>query len=212
MHFAMKTLAQPSQKSGFCVRQVDTGHANLGKSQFLAPSLNLRDELNTINHLPCFVETATCEADTEALAQRLARSPALADAIVTLHGNLGAGKTTWVRHLLRALGVGGRVKSPTYAVVEGYQTPPGAAWPQGLAVSHFDFYRFNDPQEWEDAGFRELFAEPGLKLVEWPEKAAELMPGPDASLTLTPLEGDGRRIEIKAHTATGQQLLQAMRP
>ncbi len=207
----MKTVGQPRQKPWFCIRKVDTGHANLGKSQPLAPSLNLRDELNTIDHLPCIVETAATEADTEALARRWARSPALANATLTLNGNLGAGKTTWVRHLLRALGVSGRVKSPTYAVVETYQTPPGLAWPQGLAVSHFDFYRFNDPQEWEDAGFRELFAEPGLKLVEWPEKAESLMPMPDVSLTLTPLEGNARRIEMQANTALGRQLLEDLR-
>jgi tRNA threonylcarbamoyladenosine biosynthesis protein TsaE len=178
----------------------------------LAPSLNLRDELNTIDHLPCIVETAATEADIAALAQRWAHNPALANATLTLHGDLGAGKTTWVRHLLRALGVSGRVKSPTYAVVESYLAPSGTAWPNGLAVSHFDFYRFNDPQEWEDAGFRELFAEPGLKLVEWPEKAEGLMPMPDVSLTLTPLADDARRIEMQARTAMGRQLLEGLCP
>jgi tRNA threonylcarbamoyladenosine biosynthesis protein TsaE len=212
VHVALKTLSQPGQKPWLRVRKVDTGHANLGKSQILAPSLNLRDELNTIDHLPCIVETAATEADTAALAQRWAHNPALANAILTLHGDLGAGKTTWVRHLLRALGVSGRVKSPTYAVVESYQTPPDAPWPEGLAVSHFDFYRFNDPQEWEDAGFRELFAEPGLKLVEWPEKAEGLMPTPDVSVTLTPLEADTRRIEMQARTPLGRQLLEVLRP
>jgi len=75
--------------------------------------------------------------------------------------------------LLRALGVAGRIKSPTYAVVEPHQTP------DGLAVSHFDFYRFTDPREWEDAGLRDLFAAPGLKLSEWPDKAAGLLPVPE---------------------------------
>jgi tRNA threonylcarbamoyladenosine biosynthesis protein TsaE len=85
---------------------------------------------------------------------------------------LGAGKTTWSRHLLRALGVSGRIKSPSYAVVEPHELPEHT-------VQHFDFYRFNDPQEWEDAGFRDLFAAPGLKLVEWPDKAQGLLPTPD---------------------------------
>ena len=122
------------------------------------------------------VETFTWgnEAATEAFAQRLGalwrEQPHSADMLVLLHGDLGAGKTTLVRHLLRALGVQGRIKSPTYAVVEPYDTP------SGLALWHFDFYRFDDPREWEDAGFRDIFASPGLKLAEWPEKAAALTP------------------------------------
>ena len=96
---------------------------------------------------------------------RLAAHPAIANAFIELHGELGAGKTTLVRHLLRALGVQGRIKSPTYAVVEPYELPTLST------IWHFDFYRFNDPREWEDAGFRDIFAGPGLKLAEWPEKA-----------------------------------------
>ena len=98
------------------------------------------------------------EAATQAFAERLALEPALHDAFITLHGTLGAGKTTFVRHLLRALGVAGRVKSPTYAVVEPHEA-------RGLSIWHFDFYRFSDPREWEDAGFRDIFAAPGLKLA-----------------------------------------------
>ncbi|NIC43164.1 tRNA (adenosine(37)-N6)-threonylcarbamoyltransferase complex ATPase subunit type 1 TsaE [Aquabacterium sp. A08] len=157
--------------------------------------------------------TARChcpsEDATQALAARLARCPALAHALVTLHGDLGAGKTTLVRHLLRALGVQGRIKSPTYAVVEPHTAPPATAWPDGLNVSHFDLYRFTDPREWEDAGFRELFADPGLKLVEWPEKAAGLLPPPDLSVTLTPMDDDARTLDLTAHTPAGRQLLAA---
>ncbi len=88
---------------------------------------------------------------------------------------MGAGKTTLVRHLLQALGVTGRIKSPTYAVVEPYELP-------GLNIWHFDFYRFADPREWEDAGFRDIFASPGLKLSEWPEKAGAQLPVPDLDI------------------------------
>ncbi len=85
---------------------------------------------------------------------------------------MGAGKTTWTRHLLRGLGVSGPIKSPSYTVLEAYDTAFGN-------VAHFDFYRFRDPQEWEDAGFRDVYASPGLKLAEWPDKAMGLLPKPD---------------------------------
>ena len=141
------------------------------------------------------------EDDTATFARRLAALPGLRDAFIALHGDLGAGKTTFVRHLLRALGIEGRVKSPTYAVVEPHTTPAG------LAVSHFDFYRFNDPREWEDAGFRDLFASPGLKLAEWPEKAADLLPPADLSLHLQVQADEARAVRLSAHTPLGAQLL-----
>jgi len=154
-------------------------------------------------HAP-ILETRTLhwpdEAACAAFAASLARRPALADAYIELHGPLGAGKTTFVRHLLRALGVAGRIKSPTYAVLEPYALP-------GLAISHFDFYRFDDPREWADAGFRELFAAPGLKLAEWPERAAGMLPPPDLCLTIEPLEGDLRRVRVEAGTVRGMELL-----
>ncbi|WP_235582267.1 tRNA (adenosine(37)-N6)-threonylcarbamoyltransferase complex ATPase subunit type 1 TsaE [Rhizobacter sp. Root1221] len=140
------------------------------------------------------------EAACDQAAQQLAARPALRHAFVELHGTLGAGKTTFVRHLLHALGVQGRVKSPTYAVMEAYPLPGFDAW-------HFDFYRFNDPQEWEDAGFRDVFASPGLKLAEWPEQAAGLLPEPDLRVELVPLDGDERRVTFTACTPLGLELL-----
>lgn len=141
------------------------------------------------------------EAATLAASARLAQSPALPGALLLLQGDLGAGKTTLVRGLLRALGVQGRIKSPSYAVLESYALP-------GLDVHHFDFYRFGDPREWEDAGFRELLAGPGLKLVEWPDKAPGLVQAADLQLTLTP-EGDGRRVHAQALSPQGARLLEA---
>jgi tRNA threonylcarbamoyladenosine biosynthesis protein TsaE len=73
---------------------------------------------------------------------------------------------------------------------------------------HFDFYRFSDPQEWDDAGFRELFAQPGLKLSEWPERAADKLPTADLRLHIEPMEGDARRVTVQAGTAHGVELLQ----
>ncbi len=145
------------------------------------------------------------EDDTAAFARQLAAQPPLANAFITLHGDLGAGKTTLVRHLLRALGVQGRIKSPTYAVVEPHEAP-------GLHIWHFDFYRFNDPREWEDAGFRDVFASPGLKLAEWPEKAAALIPAADVAIFIEALDEEARRVTLRAHTPLGQQLLQGLHP
>lgn len=155
-----------------------------------------------------WMDEAACAAMAAKLASTL--KPALlggASAYIELHGTLGAGKTTFTRHLLRALGVQGRIKSPSYAVVEPHDVP-------GMAIHHFDFYRFNDPQEWEDAGFRDLFAAPGLKLAEWPEKAAGLLPRADLRLHVQPSAQDDeqRTVHIEAFSAMGQQALQALQP
>lgn len=107
-----------------------------------------------------------------------------------------------MRHLLHALGVTGRIKSPTYAVVEPYELP-------GLNVWHFDFYRFADPREWEDAGFRDIFASTGLKLAEWPEKAGAMLPPADLDITLQTTPDATRHVTLAAHTPTGAALLHA---
>ena len=143
------------------------------------------------------------EDDTAAFARQLAAQPLLANAFITLHGDLGAGKTTLVRHLLRALGVTGRIKSPTYAVVEPHQAP-------GLAIWHFDFYRFNDPREWEDAGFRDLFASPGLKLAEWPNNASGLIPVADIAIYIEAKDDHARHVTLQAHTPQGSAVLQGL--
>ena len=144
------------------------------------------------------------EAACAASAAALARHAGLHDACIELHGPLGAGKTTFVRHLLLALGVQGRVKSPTYALMEPYELERAGA---PFNIWHFDFYRFNDPQEWEDAGFRDVFAGRGLKLAEWPEKAAGLLPEADLRIDIEPLEGDERDVCFTAQTAVGTKLL-----
>jgi len=147
-----------------------------------------------------WVNEAACAASAAALAAR----PPLREAYVELRGPLGAGKTTFVRHLLQALGVAGRIKSPTYAVMEPYDVD----LPEGrVPVHHFDFYRFDDPQEWEDAGFRDVFAGPGLKLAEWPEKAESLLPEPDLRVTIDLDAGDRRVVTFAACTPRGLELL-----
>ena len=121
-------------------------------------------------------------------------------AFIELRGDLGAGKTTFVRHLLRALGVQGRIKSPTYAVVEPHEVP-------GLNIWHFDFYRFTDPREWEDAGFRDVFASPGLKLAEWPEKTAGVLPAADLVIGIETQADTSRHVTLTAQTAVGAALI-----
>jgi len=149
------------------------------------------------------------EAATRAFASALAAHTPLRNCYIELHGELGAGKTTLVRHLLQALGVQGRIKSPTYAVVEPYELgdTPGDARP--LAIWHFDFYRFNDPREWEDAGFRDIFASPGLKLAEWPEKAASFLPRADLVIRIDVQPDGTREVQLLANTPVGASLLEA---
>ena len=148
------------------------------------------------------------ETATQLFAGALAAQPAVRNAFIELHGDLGAGKTTFVRHLLRALGVQGRIKSPTYAVVEPYelteQTPPLNVW-------HFDFYRFSDPREWEDAGFRDIFASPGLKLAEWPEKAAGQIPKADLVIHIETQPDEARDVTLTAQTPVGSVLMAGVR-
>jgi tRNA threonylcarbamoyladenosine biosynthesis protein TsaE len=149
------------------------------------------------------------EAACSAFGSRLAAAPMLwPSTFIALDGPLGAGKTTFARHLLHALGVQGRIKSPTFAVMEPYEI-------DGRAVSHFDFYRFDDAREWADAGFRDIFAAPGLKLAEWPDKAAPALPRPDWWMDIEPVDSvrrpDARRVTVHAMTAHGVRLLQHAR-
>ncbi len=165
-------------------------------------------ELMTVLDHPLIVKNIAWRGEdaTLAFAQALARQPAIGQALIELQGDLGAGKTTFVRHLLKSLGVEGRIKSPTYAVVEPY-TLGAASLQPGLNIWHFDFYRFNDPREWEEAGLRDIFASPGLKLVEWPEKAGPHLPPPDLLLKIEVLDDDARAVTLTAHTAIGAELL-----
>ncbi len=207
----MEIVGKPGEKTRFGCREIHTRDADLGESERARPFPHLRERqrtwtLSTVEHHAPIVGTATQtlswqgEEDTRAFAERLAGHAAIADAFIALHGELGAGKTTLVRHLLRALGAQGRIKSPTYALVEPYELPALAAW-------HFDFYRFDDPKEWEDAGLRDLFASTGLKIAEWPDKAAGLLPVPDLEVRIAVDADDHRQVRLQAHTARGRELL-----
>ena len=118
---------------------------------------------------------------------------------IYLRGELGAGKSTLIRGLLRGLGVQDRVKSPTYTLVELYVV-------SRLNLYHFDFYRFLDANEFADAGLADYFEGEGVCLVEWPERAGALLPGSDLDITLV-YSGAGREIRARAHTASGERCL-----
>lgn len=119
--------------------------------------------------------------------------------VIGLTGDLGAGKTALVRAMLRALGETGPVKSPTFALLEPYVV-------SSLDFYHFDFYRFGDPEEFDAAGFRELFGPGAVCAVEWPERAGDALPTADLALTLR-VKGEGRGVDIAAHTETGAACL-----
>lgn len=122
---------------------------------------------------------------------------------IYLHGDLGAGKTTFVRGLLHGLGHQGKVKSPTYTLVEPYVI-------SRFNIYHFDLYRFVDPEEWEAAGFRDYFNPQTICLVEWPERAGDLIPQADMDIILQPRD-DGRMLQIRSNSSLAEQCLQGMK-
>ena len=155
------------------------------------------------------MSTATlylCDTEaTEAAGARLAQALG-GGTVVTLSGDLGAGKTTLVRGCLRAMGWKGSVKSPSYPLVEHYPF-------SSIYFYHFDFYRFADPNEWETAGLADCFRPDAACLVEWPERVAGRLPMPDLALTLTyPADTSqpGRELALSAHTERGERCLAAM--
>jgi tRNA threonylcarbamoyladenosine biosynthesis protein TsaE len=152
-------------------------------------------------HSPDDSRTSIALADenaTLALAQRLAAQlkPGM---VIYLRGDLGAGKTTLVRGMLNALGYIGRVKSPTYTLVEPYRAA-------GLDLRHFDLYRLHDVEEWEAAGFRDEFDGRNVFFIEWPEKPQELIPHADVEIAFEIL-AQGRNAAIHANTEMGKQCL-----
>jgi len=121
---------------------------------------------------------------------------------IHLRGPLGAGKTTLVRAMLRALGERGRVRSPTFTLVEPYRVG-------GLDLVHLDLYRLEQASEWAESGFDEYLGGDAVTLIEWPERAAPLLPAPDLEIALS-LDGAGRLAILTAHHARGRALVEAL--
>jgi len=119
--------------------------------------------------------------------------------VLHLSGGLGTGKTTLVRGLLRELGHTGRVKSPSYPLVELYVV-------SRLNLYHFDFYRFKDRSEWHESGFRDYFNPQSACVVEWPERAGDELPAPDLAVRLE-IEDGGRRAWLSARSPSGEAWL-----
>jgi tRNA threonylcarbamoyladenosine biosynthesis protein TsaE len=138
----------------------------------------------------------------EALGARLAGG--FTPGIVYLHGELGTGKTTLARGLLRGLGHTGKVRSPTYTLVEPYQLAQGT-------VYHLDLYRLGSPEELEWLGLRDMLGERALLLVEWPERGAGVLPSPDLDIHID-YAGAGRIVRLHAASAAGDRLLAALDP
>lgn len=124
--------------------------------------------------------------------------------VVYLHGDLGAGKTTFMRGVLHGLGHVGKVKSPTYTLVESYKIELNAI--SSYNLYHFDLYRFNSEDEWEAAGFRDYFNAQSICMIEWPEKAEHVLPTPDIHVYLS-LHNLGRKIILSAGSALGIECL-----
>jgi tRNA threonylcarbamoyladenosine biosynthesis protein TsaE len=139
------------------------------------------------------------EAATRALGERIAAALQPGTS-VHLSGHLGTGKTTLARGLIQALGFPGKVKSPSYTLVEPYTD-------SRLTLYHFDFFRFKDPSEWLDAGLRECFNERAICVVEWPEKAAGLLPPADLRLHLEIPPRGGRDATLEGDTELGRACL-----
>ena len=211
IHFAVKAVRQPLLQARFGLMQVGIADTDCLKAQFLAPLLDLSGQRSVIHKLGCvnlhepndsrIKVSLIDEVATGAFAARLAREikPGM---VIYLRGDLGAGKTTLVRGILHALGYCGRVKSPTYTLLEQYHAG-------GLHLRHFDLYRFDDEGEWEAAGFRDEFDGSNVCMVEWPQNAQALMPEADIEIRFDILP-HGRSIEVLANSQTGRECLNAI--
>ena len=157
------------------------------------------------------VVQALAQALSASINSQLSQSPTKAHLHMSLHGDLGSGKTTAVRYLLKEIGYTGKVKSPTYSLCEPHILQINQ---HVIQLYHFDFYRMQSPSEWIEAGLQEHFANhaPTICIVEWPEKAGNTLPLMDLSIEIKANLDDhhheyGRQVTFHANTSRGQELL-----
>src|SRR5881398_3394967 len=143
------------------------------------------------------------DADATARVGRALAAGIAPGLVLHLSGELGTGKTTLVRGLLRSLGITGPIKSPSYAWVEPYTI-------SSLDLYHFDFYRFGDRNAWLSSGLREYFRPDAVCIVEWPERAGSLLSPPDLAIQLS-YQGEARQASIEAQSAEGEAWLASLR-
>lgn len=142
------------------------------------------------------------EAAQEAFGARLSAALPGGAMVVFLEGNLGAGKTTLVRGILRGFGYRGGVKSPTYTLMEPYEIG-------GRRCAHLDLYRLGDPEELEFLGLRDLLGEEQLVLIEWPERGAGVLPAPDLRVIIG-ISGESRNLRLEAETLRGREVIEKL--
>ena len=161
------------------------------------------------NSVPILWHNETdCEKTATQLAHQLQNFlPQFRIFHIWLEGDLGTGKTTFTRYLLRHLGYLGKVKSPTYTLCEPYEIYINQ---QAYFLHHFDLYRMNSPQEWEEAGFKDILTNPGICLIEWPDKAEGTLPTPDVIFQLNYLNETQRTVNIFPNSSNGQLLMKSM--
>jgi tRNA threonylcarbamoyladenosine biosynthesis protein TsaE len=145
--------------------------------------------------------------ETNVFACKIAKA-IVPDFVITLNGDLGAGKTTLTRNILQQLGVSGGIKSPTFTIVEPYTI---SYMNKYVSVYHFDLYRFNDPDEWFDAGFDEYFSTNSICFIEWAQKAIQLIGRVDWEVNINLGQDlEDRTIEIKSRSKMGAMCLQKL--
>jgi tRNA threonylcarbamoyladenosine biosynthesis protein TsaE len=200
-HFAVKSVGKPCEQPGFGAGKVDAGHPDLGESKIARPlpypgQQDMSFETNAVDYHPPIVGMASRplrwagEEDTRAFAERLAARPAISDAFIALHGDLGAGKTQFVRGLLQGLGGDPRtVSSPTFVLLNVYDTGR-------LPLYHLDAYRIGGSDDFESIGFSELLGEGGVVVVEWASRVAHLLPSGAIQVHLKALGLHDREIRI----------------
>jgi len=223
MHFAVAPPAEPVEKARFLGAEIRIGDADLRDPESASPFRDVAcesfdiDDFGSASHHQrnhfCFLAAIMTSTIIEGGRCFLADAAATLSAggrlaaglrggmVVALSGELGAGKTTLVRGMLRGLGWDGSVKSPSYALVEHY-------FVSSLYFYHFDFYRFGDPDEWRHTGFAEYFRPDSICVIEWPERIGAWLPEVDLALRLEPACA-GRTLTLHASSAAGKACLEA---